>query len=95
MKVKCFCWYDKIDEVYMRDSFVLDRSTRAVCRGYLASFEQNRKMNPKEFELVRVGDFDDETGEFSPCFPPEVIDPLQVYDRPKPEEGSDSKEIDL
>lgn len=42
MKVKCFCWYDKVDEVYMRDSFVLDRSTRAVCRGYLASFEQKK-----------------------------------------------------
>lgn len=80
MKLNVFCWYDKIDKVYMRDSIVADRSTRAVCRGYLQTFEQNRKMNYKEFELHKIGEFDDETAEFIPCN--EVIDPTIVYDKP-------------
>lgn len=80
MKLNVFCWFDKIDKVYMRDSIVADRSTRAVCRGYLQAFEQNRKMNYKEFELHKIGEFDDDTGEFIPCN--EVIDPTIVYDKP-------------
>ena len=50
MKLNVFCWYDKVDKVYMRDSIVADRSTRAVCRGYLQAFEQNRKMNYMELK---------------------------------------------
>ena len=61
-----FMWFDKVDSVFMRDSLVLDRSTRAVCRGYLQAFEQNRKMNFKEFSLNHVMDFDDETGAVTP-----------------------------
>lgn len=85
MKVNVFCWYDKVDQVYMKDSIVADRSLRAVCRGYLQAFEQNRKMNFKEFELHQIGKFDDETAEFVPMN--EVIDPTIVYDKPEVKEN--------
>lgn len=90
MTLNAFVWYDKIDKVYMRDSVVFDRSTRAVCRGYLQSFIQNKMMNPKEFNLVKIGTFDDETAEFKPIFPPEVIDPNIVFDKPAVADGEES-----
>jgi hypothetical protein len=83
MKLKVFCWYDKVDKVYMRDSILADRSTRSVCRGYLHAFEQDKKMNFKEFELHQIGVFDDESGFFESCN--EVIDPTIVYEKPSPE----------
>lgn len=92
MKCNVFCWYDKIDKVYMKDSIVADRSTRAVCRGYLQAFDQNKKMNFKEFELVQLGVFDDESGAFEPINPPERIDPTIVYAQP---DLSDGQEKDL
>lgn len=88
-----FCWYDKVDKVYMRDSVTIDRSTRAVCRGYLQTFEQNRKMNYKEFSLCHIFDFDDETGVVVPVSPIEEIDPTIVFD--KPETTEDNKPVDL
>lgn len=91
MKLNVFCWYDKIDKVYMRDSIVADRSTRAVCRGYLQAFEQNRKMNYKEFELHKIGEFDDETAELVPCN--EIIDPTIVYAKPDTSEENLEKDI--
>lgn len=87
-----YCWFDKVDKVYMPDSFVLDRSRRSVCRGYLQSFNQHKMMNPKEFSLCKTADFDDETGELKPIFPPEVVDPMIVFDK---EDLSDNKEHDL
>lgn len=59
-----FCWYDKIDKVYMPGTFMLNRSERAVCRGFLQEFERDKRMNPAEFSLYRIGTFDDETGQF-------------------------------
>lgn len=91
MKLNVFCWYDKVDKVYMRDSILADRSIRAVCRGYLHSFESDRKMNFKEFELHKIGEFDDETAEFFPCN--EVIDPTIVYDKPQPEQEASETDI--
>lgn len=90
MKVNVFCWYDKIDKVYMKDSIVSDRSTRAVCRGYLQVFEQNKKMNFKEYELYQIATFDDETGELVPM--KEVVDPTIVFEKPVVEEN---KEVDI
>ena len=91
MKLVCTMIFDKIDKVYMRDSITLDRSLRSICRGYLNIFEQNRKMNFKEFELRKVGFFDDELGEFTPLNPPEIVDPTCVYDKPQPKEGEESE----
>lgn len=91
MILNVFCWYDKVDKVYMRDSIVADRSTRAVCRGYLQVFEQNRKMNFKEFELHKIGTFDDETAEFVPCN--DVVDPTIVYDKAQPEKDNEPTDI--
>lgn len=89
MKLSIFAWFDKIDKVYMKDSIVADRSIRAVCRGYLHAFEQDRKMNYKEFELHKIGEFDDESGSIVPCN--EVIEPTIVYDKPEVSE----KETDV
>lgn len=92
MVCNVFCWYDKVDKVYMKDSIVADRSTRAVCRGYLQAFEQNRKMNFKEFSLVQLGSFDDETGILIPFDPPKEIDPTIVFEK---QDLSDGKEKEL
>lgn len=89
MRLVCTAIYDKIDKVYMRDSITLDRSLRSICRGYLNIFEQNRKMNYKEYELRKIGYFDDESGVFTPINPPETVDPTIVYDKPQPKEGEE------
>lgn len=92
MKLGIFCWHDKVDGVYMPDSVMVDRSKRAVCRGYLQAFEQNKKLNFKEYELCQLGTIDDETGVISANKEPEVIDPKIVYAQ---EDLSDNKPHDL
>lgn len=94
MKLNVFCWYDKVDKVYMRDSVVVDRSTRAVCRGYLQSFQKNRMMNFKEFSLVQVGEFDDETGIINAFEKPVEVDPTIVFDKSE-ENLKDNQSVDL
>lgn len=94
MKLNVFCWYDKIDKVYMRDSVVVDRSTRAVCRGYLNSFQKNKMMNFKEFSLVQIGEFDDETGVLNSFGAPVEIDPTIVFDKSE-ENISENEKVDL
>lgn len=80
MKVSMYGWYDKVDKVYMPDSVMLARSERAVCRGYITAFMNDKKMNPAEYELVKYFDFDDETGKITDIQdPPLRIDPRQVY----------------
>lgn len=94
MKLNVFCWFDKIDKVYMRDSVVVDRSTRAVCRGYLQSFQKNKMMNFKEFSLVQIGEFDDETGTISAFTNPVEIDPTIVFDKSE-ETLNENQSVDL
>lgn len=79
MILKAFCWFDKVDKTYMSDSIMFARSERSVCRGYINAFEQDKKLNPAEYELIRFGTFDDETGEFFPELPPVSVDVKQVY----------------
>lgn len=79
MILKAYCWYDKVDKVYMADSFVLSRSERAVCRGFINEFSRDKKMNPAEFDLIHVGSFDDEKGVFTALKEPSVVDVNQVY----------------
>lgn len=94
MKLNVFCWYDKIDKVYMRDSVVVDRSTRAVCRGYLQSFQKNKMMNYKEFSLVQIGEFDDETGIINAFDKPVEVDPTIVFDKSE-ENLKENESVDL
>ena len=78
-KINVCVFYDEVDKVYLSDSITAHRSIRSICRGFLDVFDKNRRMNPKEFSLRRLGSFDDETGIFEPCSTPEVIDPRQVF----------------
>lgn len=86
-KLNVCVFFDKIDKLYQSDSISVHRSLRAICRGYLDVFDKNRRMNPQEFALCKIGMFDDETGELIPCNPPEVIDPTIVFAQPKAEQG--------
>lgn len=79
MILKAYVWFDKVDKVYMSDSFVCARSERAVCRGFLNEFSRDKKMNIKEYDLVKIGTFDDETGVFTALDSPAVVDYNQVY----------------
>lgn len=74
-----FDWYDKVDKCYMSDMITFHRSPRSICRGYLQNFETNKKLNPKEFDLVVLGVFDDSTGTIKPFEKPFVLNPLMVY----------------
>lgn len=90
MKANVYCWHDKIDNVYMTGTFVFSRSERNACRGYIREFNNDKMLNPKEYELVCVGTFEDETGEFLPVVPPRVVDVKQVYaPEPKREVGEE------
>lgn len=86
MKHSLYVWFDKVDKTYMVGSAQFARSERAICRGYLASFEHDKRMNPKEFELRRIGAFDDETGEWL-LTENKVVDVMQVYERPESKDG--------
>lgn len=77
-KYQMFAWYDKVDKVYMPDSILLNEFSRPVMRGFLTSFERDRKMRIDEYALVKVGDFDSVTGVVTPLPSPEEIDPYQV-----------------
>lgn len=77
-KYQIFAWYDKVDKVYMADSILLNEFSRPVMRGFLTSFERDRKMRIDEYALVKVGDFDSETGVITPLTAPEEIDPYRV-----------------
>lgn len=81
MELKAYMYYDKVDKVYLDRSIVFSRSERAVCRGYLQSFEQDKRMNPKEYELRFFGTFDDESGKWSLLPEPSVVDVMQVYEK--------------
>lgn len=87
-----FCWHDKVDELYMPDSVVLSRSERSVCRGYITAFTNDRKLNPVEFELVKIGTFDDETGVFTALSAPEVVNVNQVFAKPDSRSGEPVEE---
>lgn len=76
-----FIWYDKVDKVYMTGSSMFSRSTRSVCRGFLQAFQDDKRMNPKEYELCHFCDFDDETGVLTPVSPIERVDPTIVFDK--------------
>lgn len=78
-KLFVFCWHDKVDKIYMQDSVRVHYSKRAMCRGYLMEFEQNKKMNPEEFELCVIGEFNEFTGVVTPYSEPEVLNPRAVY----------------
>lgn len=84
---KLYCWHDKVDKLFMPDSFMLSRSERAVCRGFLKTFETDKKLNPKEYELVCLGQFDDETGSLVPS-QPVVVNVNQIFDDSVPSDGT-------
>ena len=82
-KLQVFCWHDKVDGTYMPDSILLNRFQRPVFRGFLTQFERDRKMRIDEYELCKIGEFDDETGVLQALPIPEVLDPYAVLqDRP-------------
>lgn len=87
MKLHVLAWYDKVDKCLMFDSVTANRSIRSVCRGYIDVFKSRKEMNPKEFELRKIGELDDETGQLIPVYPNEVIDPRIVYEKVEPTEG--------
>lgn len=91
MKLNVCMFYDKVDKCYQSDSISIHRSLRAICRGYLDVFDRNRRMNPKEFKLMQVAEFDDETGEFLTSGFPKEVDPTIVFQRV---EKTDGKVVD-
>lgn len=78
-KLYVFVWHDKIDKTYLSDSIRIHPSKRAVCRGYIAEFENNKKMNPNEFELCVIGEYNEFTGTITAYDNPEVLNPKMVY----------------
>lgn len=79
-----FCWYDKVDNTYIEGTVRIHKSKRSMCRGFLTEFEQNKKMNPAEFDLVVLGEFYEEVAENTPPIvriydTPEVLNPNIVF----------------
>ena len=91
MKQSLYVWYDKVDKTYNLSSATFSRSERAMCRGYLHAFEQDKRMNPKEYELRRIATFDDETGEFLGTENTKV-DPMIVYEKIDTSDGQPHEE---
>lgn len=78
-QIKIFAWYDKVDKSVLLGSLMCSASTRSVCRGFLASFDKDKRMNIKEYDLVCLGIIDEDTGRIDAYARPEVIDPNIVY----------------
>lgn len=74
-----FCWYDKVDKTFVEGTIRAHKSKRSMCRGYLTEFEQNKKMNPVEFDLCVIGEFDENSGLVTAYKKPEILDPTIVY----------------
>lgn len=77
MVKQIYMWYDKVDKTYLSDSIMVSDQRRSVCRGYIKAFENDRKMNPAEYELRCVGSVDLNSGEITSDV--EVVDPRIVY----------------
>lgn len=84
---KMFCWFDKIEKEFLVDSAVFSRRERDVCRGYLKAFENDKRMNPHEYDLYCMCEIDAETGEVIPSIPPRKVDPMQVYEHVEDTKG--------
>lgn len=77
--VKLYAWYDKVDKTVLPGSLMASPSERSVCRGFISSFEKDRKMNIKEYELVCLGSIDEETGRITALPERRVVDYNCVY----------------
>lgn len=73
-----FCYYDKVDKIYLSRTLIIHTSARAVSRGYLEWFRSDKSLNPKSFALYKLGDINLETGEIFPA--KEEISPTLCYD---------------
>lgn len=87
MKLGMYVMYDKIDKVYNTRTINFSRSERELCRAYLQQFEQDRKVNPAEYSLLKLGTFDDETCKFDLLPTPHEVDINQIYAPAKSENG--------
>ena len=76
-----YMWFDKVDGKHPYDGVVISDSERSVCRGFIKAFENDRKMNPAEYELHKLADIDLVSGEIYPTIPLKVIDVKQVYSK--------------
>lgn len=85
--VRLYAWYDKIDQTVLLGSLMCASSERSVCRGFLAAFEKDRKMNIKEYDLVCLGSIDEESGNIVPLPARRVVDYNQVFSGPVSVDG--------
>lgn len=77
--VNVTCWFDKVDGQYNFTTMGYDEHIRPIERGYLAAFQQDRKLKFKDFELHHLGTFDTVTGRFNQFDKPVVLNPLEVW----------------
>lgn len=77
-KIELFCWHDIVDEAYEASSVVVSDSRRKMARGFIKAFEQDKLLNPKEYELCCIGSLDENTGVITPYDKPIVINPAIV-----------------
>lgn len=87
MKLKLVCLYDEVDQSWTGSPLRTVRSIRQFCREVLDVYKVNKNLNPSEFSAWYLGDFDDETGEFTILEHRKRIDLLQVRASRELEDG--------
>lgn len=79
MKQNLYCMFDRLAETYGPPQ--VGRSDVLVARMFVQSMDNYCKQQkekgveilPSDFQLVKIGSFDDETGRLSPLTQPEIV----------------------
>lgn len=88
MKYFMYCLKNEFTSLY--EGIMLYRNDRVANRALEATFEKNKDLNPEDFTLYRVGEFDNESGTASVYAPAEV--PFITRDIPEEDKMSDKRD---
>ena len=70
MKMMMYSIYDTVAEVFNKP--FMDHNDASACRAFDAAFVSGEKGNKDDYVLYRVGEFNDGSGELTPCLPSKV-----------------------
>lgn len=80
MKYPIYCIRDQ--KVGFQPQLLLEQSDQAAIRGFSYAINGNDGLmnySPSDFDLFKVGEFDNEKGELIPCVPENIVSGVSVY----------------
>ena len=76
MKTIMYSIYDTIAEVFNKP--FTDHNDASASRSFTQSFLSQEKSNKEDYVLYRIAEYNDSTGEISPCLPMKVMSGFDI-----------------